>query len=195
MHGETLLCKKEKYKQLYKEYVKIKEDLKNNYGDEQEKARKLDLLNYQFNEIELAKLKVGEEEERETQKKKIQNAEKLQNSINSINEELNENVISGISNCIRNLEKIEDCDEQYQKKLAELKSIYYDIEEMARDISYMKEETEFNENTQNEIENRLDLIYSLKRKYGNSINSILEYQTNVKKEIQKIQNIEEVNKN
>ena len=194
MHGETLLCKKEKYKQLYKEYVKIKEDLKNNYGDEQEKARKLDLLNYQFNEIELAKLKVGEEEELETQKKKIQNAEKLQNSINSINEELNENVISGISNCIRNLEKIEDCDEQYQKKLAELKSIYYDIEEMARDISYMKEETEFNENTQNEIENRLDLIYSLKRKYGNSINSILEYQTNVKKEIQKIQNIEEVNK-
>ena len=194
MHGETLLHKKEEYKQLYKEYVKIKEDLKNNYGDEQEKARKLDLLNYQFNEIELAKLKVGEEEELETQKKKIQNAEKLQNSINSINEELNENVISGISNCIRNLEKIEDCDEQYQKKLAELKSIYYDIEEMARDISYMKEETEFNENTQNEIENRLDLIYSLKRKYGNSINSILEYQTNVKKEIQKIQNIEEVNK-
>ena len=194
MHGETLLCKKEEYKQLYKEYVKIKEELKNNYGDEQEKARKLDLLNYQFNEIELAKLKVGEEEELETQKKKIQNVEKLQNSINSINEELNENVISGISNCIRNLEKIEDYDEQYQKKLAELKSIYYDIEEMARDISYMKEETEFNANTQNEIENRLDLIYSLKRKYGNSINSILKYQTNVKEEIQKIQNIEEVNK-
>ncbi len=185
--------KKETYTNLYEEYLKIKQNLKNNYGDEQEKARRLDLLNYQFNEIELAKLKAGEEEELEAQKKKIQNAEKLQNSINSIDIELNENVIGGISNCIRNLEKIEDCGEPYQKKLAELKSIYYDIQEMARDISYMKEETEFDENTQNEIESRLDLIYSLKRKYGNSINNILEYQTTVKVEINKIQNIEEVN--
>ena len=117
----------------------------------------------------------------------------MQNSINSIDIELNENVIGGISNCIRNLEKIKDCGEPYQKKLSELKSIYYDIQEMARDISYMKEETEFDENTQNEIENRLDLIYSLKRKYGNSINNILEYQTTVKEEINKIQNIEELN--
>ena len=56
--------------QLYKEYLKIKENLKNNYGDEQEKARRLDLLNYQFNEIELAKLKLGEEEKLETKKRK-----------------------------------------------------------------------------------------------------------------------------
>ncbi len=179
--------------QLYKEYLKVKENLKNNYGDEQEKARRLDLLNYQFNEIELAKLKLGEEEELETKKRKIQNAEKLQNSINNIDIELNENVINGISSCIRNLEKIEDCGDQYQKKLLDLKSIYYDIQEMARDISYMKEETEFDETSQNEIENRLDLIYSLKRKYGNSINAILDYQTTVKEEINKIQNIEEVN--
>ena len=193
MLGESLNTKKEKYYQLYEEYLTIKQNLKNNYGDDQEKARRLDLLNYQFNEIELAKLKIGEEEELEIQKKKIQNAEKLQSSINSIDAELNENVISGISNCIRNLEKIEDCGETYQNKLADLKSIYYDIQEMARDISYMKEETEFDENTQNEIENRLDLIYSLKRKYGNSISVILNYQASVKEEINKIQNIEEVN--
>ncbi len=179
--------------QLYKEYLSIKENLKNNYGDEQEKARRLDLLNYQFNEIELAKLKIGEEEELEIKKKKIQNAEKLQSSINNIDIELNENVINGISNCIRNLEKIEDCGSKYQEKLSELKSIYYDIQEMARDISYMKEETEFDESSQNEIESRLDLIYSLKRKYGNSIDAILGYQTTVKEEINKIQNIEEVN--
>ncbi len=192
--GEKLQDKKEKYQNLYQQYNKIKQELKNNYGDEQEKARKLDLLNYQFNEIQMAKLKLGEEEELEEKSKMMHNAEKLQNCMNSIDIELNENIVSSISNCIRNLEKIEDCGDIYKEKLANLKSIYYDIQEMARDISYMKDETEFDGQTQNEVENRLDLIYSLKRKYGNSIQAILEYQSNIDDEINKIQNIEQVNK-
>ena len=193
--GDKLQKQKEEYEKLFEQYTSLKQDLKNNYGDEQEKARKLDLLNYQLNEIEVAKLKVGEEEELENQRKCIQNAEKLKQSMNSIDEELNENVIGGISNCIRNLEKIEDCGEIYQEKLAILKNSYYDIQELARDISYMKEETDFDEETQNEIENRLDLIYSLKRKYGSTIEAILKYKDDISEEIEKIQNLEQINEN
>ncbi len=193
--GDKLQKQKDEYEKLFEQYTNLKQDLKNNYGDEQEKARKLDLLNYQLNEIEVAKLKVGEEEELENQRKCIQNAEKLKQSMNSIDEELNENVIGGISNCIRNLEKIEDCGEIYQEKLAILKNSYYDIQELARDISYMKEETDFDEETQNEIENRLDLIYSLKRKYGSTIEAILKYKDDISEEIQKIQNLEQINEN
>ena len=192
--GESIAKQKEKYQILLKQYHELKTELKNNYGDDKEKARRLDLLNYQFNEIEMAKLKVGEEENLEEQRKLIHNAEKLQTSIQIIDAELNENVINGISNSVRQLEKIENCGKIYSQKLAQLKSIYYDIQEMARDFSSMKEETEFDEQTQNEIENRIDLIYSLKRKYGNSIENILEYQASIEQEINKIQNLDEVNK-
>ena len=171
--GKQIQEQKEKYQNLYNQYTKIKQELKANYGDEQEKARKLDLLTYQFNEIEMAKLKKGEEEELEKQKALIHNAEKLKQSMKIIDEELNENAIVGISNAIRSLEKIEDCGEIYSKKLAELKNAYYDIQEIARDFSNMKEENEFDEQMQNDIENRLDLLYSLKRKYGNNIENIL----------------------
>lgn len=191
--GEDIEQQKSSYEELLKQYNEVKQKLKENYGDDQEKARKLDLLTYQFNEIEMAKLKIGEEEELEEQKKLIHNAEKLQESMKIINAELNENVVNGISNSIRNLEKIEDCGKIYSEKLAQLKSIYYDIQEMARDFGGMQEDVEFDSQAQNEIENRLDLLYSLKRKYGNSIQTILAYQNTIAEEMNKIQNLDEVN--
>ena len=60
--GKDILSLKRDYSRKYKEYLKIKDELSNNYGDEREKQRKLDLLNYQKNEIEEASLKEGEEE-------------------------------------------------------------------------------------------------------------------------------------
>ena len=55
------------------------------------------------------------------------------------------------------------------------KNIYYELQEISRDISGYKEETYFDEEERNEIERRLDLIHSLKRKYGNTIEEILNY--------------------
>lgn len=104
---------------------------------------------------------------------------------------MNENAITAISNAIRSLEKIQDCGDQYSQKLNTLKSSYYDIQELARDISDMRENTDFNEDERNKIENRLDLIYSLKRKYGNSILEILNYKEEVEEEIHKIENMDE----
>ena len=67
----------EQYKDKYNRYIKIKEELKNNYGDDKEKQRKLDLLEYQKNEISQANLYEGEEEELDEKIKKILNSEKL----------------------------------------------------------------------------------------------------------------------
>ena len=73
---------KEKYRELYKQYNYIKTDLKNNYGDEKEKQRKLDLLKYQHDEIEKANLKIGEDEKLEADRKLILNSEKINESLN-----------------------------------------------------------------------------------------------------------------
>ena len=71
----------EKYKELYNKYNEIKRELKENYGDEKEKQRKLDLLQYQINEIEEANLKLKEDEELEEKRKIIQNSEKINENL------------------------------------------------------------------------------------------------------------------
>ena len=179
------------YREKLKEFIKLKQELKNTYGEEQEKERKLDLLNYQLQEIRSANLKETEETELEEKHIKMKNAEKLKENLGQIDIELNENAISAISNSIRNLEKIQDCGEEYLDKLNTLKGAYYDIQELARDISDMKGNIDFDEGERAQVEERLDLIYSLKRKYGNSILEILNYGKQIEDEIEKIENLDE----
>ena len=179
------------YQEKLKEYKSLKQELKNTYGEEQEKERRLDLLRYQAEEIENAKLKSNEEIELEEKHKMMQNAEKLKENLAQIDNELNDNAIGAISNAIRSLEKIQDCGEEYSEKLNILKSSYYDIQELARDFSDMKENVDFDDADRNKIERRLDFIYSLKRKYGNTVEEILAYGEKVEEEIHKIENLDE----
>lgn len=191
--GEKIKEEKSKYKELFLKYNNLKGELKANFGDEKEKQRKLDLLNYQFNEIDKANLKEGEDEVLETQKRQIMNLDKINENLEISEESLNNQVISGIEIAIKSLEKIENLDEKYQKKLEELKNFYYEIEEIARDLYNFKYDLDFDNNTKKEIENRLDEINDLKRKYGNTIIEILSYKENLQLEIFQINNMEKRN--
>ncbi len=191
--GEKLQKNKEKYEKLYEERNQIKQELKDNFGDEKEKQRKLDLLQYQVNEIEEAKLKLEEETELEEKRKIISNAEKISDNLNEADNLISENSIDTISMAIRALEKIENIDEKYEKVSGSLKTIYYELQELSRDISSYTKDIYFDEEERNYIEERLNLIYSLKRKYGNSIKEILKYSEETKKEIEHIENLEEYN--
>lgn len=193
--GENVRKIKEEYKKYYIKYIEIKKELKENYGNEKERQRKLDLLKYQYEEIEEASLIEGEEEELSSKQKIIINAEKIAKNLQELDLTIGENAIDIISNSIRNLEKIENFDSRYQETVNNLKSVYYELQEVSRDIANYKDEVDFNEEEQREIEERLDLIFSLKRKYGNSIKEILQYKEEVKKEIYRIDNLEEYTKN
>ena len=192
--GKEFLSKKNEYTELYNKYVDINRKLKENYGDEKEKQRKLDLLNYQVNEIKNASLKINEDEELEEQRNLIINAEKISKSLNEADMQINENALNSISIAIKNLEKIEDINIKYQKTLTSLKSNYYDLQEIAIDLNHYNSDTCFEEEERDEIENRIDEINDLKRKYGNTIEEILNYKNEVEEEIDKIENLEEKNK-
>ena len=192
--GDELFKIKQEYQEYFNKYNEIKNKLKNNYGDETEKTRRLDLLRYQYNEIDVANLKIGEDLELEEKHNIMMNSEKLKENLEEIDENINSNAIEYISNSIRCLEKIEDYGEIYKSKLAELKSIYYELQETARDLSSLKDEANFDEYERDEVERRLDIIFSLKRKYGNSIEEILEYKSKLAEEIEQIENVEEINK-
>ena len=187
---DTLGEDKETYKTLYNRYLEIKEELKQNYGDDKERQRKLDLLRYQTEEIEQAKLKENEEEGLEEKRNLFLNSEKIVENLTEADSVLSENTIDSLSMAIRALEKIEGIDKKYEKASNSLKSSYYELQELARDISGYKEDIYFDEKERNNIEERLDIIYSLKRKYGNSIQEILAYNKQIQEEIEHIENLE-----
>lgn len=191
--GEDIKSIKKEYQEYFNEFNAIKNKLINNYGDDTEKERKLDLLRYQYNEIEIANLKTGEDLDLEEKHSIMMNSEKLKENLEIINENINSNAIEYISTSIRCLEKIENYGETYKNKLNELKSIYYELQETARDITNLKDEIDFNKYEIDEVERRLDTIFSLKRKYGNTIDEILEYKDKLENEIKEIENAEEMN--
>ena len=191
--GEKLVKLKNRYQELYLEYIKIQKELKANFGDDKERQRKIDLLQYQIKEIEEADLKENEEEELEEQRNIIANSAKISENLQKANSLIEDGGIDNISMAIRALEKIEDIDKKYQETSTNLKNLYYELQEVARDINGYKDDTYFDENERNEIEERLDLIRLLKRKYGNTIKEILEYREKIEQELDKIENAEEYN--
>ena len=191
--GDKITDIKKQYKEKYEKYLEIKQELKNNYGDEKERERKLDLLRYQFNEIEEANLKVKEEDNLEEKRKLMINSEKISKNLNEADIAIGENSIDSINTAIRALEKIENIDKKYEDISSNLKNIYYELQEISRDISEHKEDVYFDEEERNEVEERLDLIYNLKRKYGNDVQEILDYKDEIEAEINHIENLDEYN--
>ncbi|MCI8833100.1 MAG: DNA repair protein RecN [Clostridia bacterium] len=188
--GENIKPLKAEYLKLYNEYKNLLTEIKNNFGDDKEKQRKLDLLRYQIKEIESADLKVGEDVEVENIRERIINSEKIQNNLNEVDNEIGETSIDSVSNAIRALERVENLDTKYENTLNTLKSIYYDLQELSRDVKAFKEEMEFDEEERQRVEERVDLIRDLKRKYGNDIEEILNYKEEISNEVEKIENSE-----
>lgn len=188
---EKISILKNEYSEMYKEYCSVKEELNKNYGDDIEKQRMLDLLNYQLDEIKNANLVVGEEEELEEKRKILSNSEKISGSLNETSNELNNHVLDGLSKSIKYMSKIENYSDIYKEKLIQIQSVYYDLEDITSQIIDFTYDIEYDQDTARNVEERLDMIYSLKRKYGNNISEILTYKNSLVSQINEIENKEE----
>ena len=189
--NDSLKCKKEKYLKLYNEYIALKLELKSNYGNDKERKRMLDLLDYEIKEIDNASFKMGEEEVLEEKSKIMRNSEKIYECISSAENVISSNVLNDIDNTLRNLSKISEYNELYKKESDRLQGIYYELEDLSQNLYTYKEDISFDEIENNEVIKRLDLLYSLKRKYGNNIEEILEYRNNIQIKKEEIENMEE----
>ncbi len=189
--GEEIKQIKQEYREQYNNYLKVKNELKNNYGDDKEKQRKIDLLRYQFNEIEEANLKQNEEEEIEGKLRIINSSEEIASKLNESYYQLNENILSSMNIVLKSVDKISNIDDKYSEIASRIRSLYYELEESERDFDYLKNDIEYDEEEKNNLEIRYDLIQDLKRKYGNNILEILEYKDRIKKELFDIENLDE----
>lgn len=190
-------CKEElnryklEYIKLYTKYQELNSELLSDYGNPMERKRKLDLLEYEINEIEESNLNVDEEKELEEKSKIIRNSEKIYNALNISENSLNDNVINSLDSVLKELNKIEEFNTEYKGEKSRLESAYYEIKDVAENLYNFKDEMYFDENQASNVTKRLDIIYTLKRKYGNNIEEILEYNDKIKQERNKIQNMEE----
>lgn len=183
---------KSEYQKEFEEYKIIKQKIKNSFGNESERARKIDLLRYQKEEIEQAHLKEGEEELLEGKRNIMMNSEKIAKSLGKSYGLLNEVILDNIGSVAHELSNISHVDHQYEEILNTVNDAYYSLKEAQNDISEHLESVNFDELEQSEIEERLDLIFSLKRKYGNSIEKILEYFQKTSEELDFLENSEEI---
>lgn len=182
------------YQKLYEGYQTTKAELKELLSDEKENVQRIDLLNFQINEIEEAKLEDDQEEEQlEEERNRLVNYQKiiqgLTLSYGAIQEDEG-NGLDQIGLAMAALEKIQDFSLTYQTIYSDLSAAYYQLQECAFSIRNEMDEMSYDEGRLNEIEVRLELIHQLRRKYGSSISDIKTYYQKIALELDKISNRE-----
>ncbi|MGM0409778.1 MAG: DNA repair protein RecN, partial [Bacillota bacterium] len=150
------------------------------------KARELDLLEFQINEIEEAGLEIGEYEKLKNNYNKLSNAEEIFSTTamiaNAINGEdfNNDGILDKIGKFMSQLENIKDYDKEIENFYSQVKDIYYLLQDLGYEMRDYNEKIDFDQDSLKMIEDRLNTINSLEKKYGNSIKEILAYKDKMK---------------
>ena len=184
------------YQKVYKEYKKLLSELNQATVDESERARKIDLLNYQIEELENADFHIGEYEELTEQKNILLNKEKISVALNTAHEYLNGNEESdGALQCleaaISSLNDISDVMSESDTIAQRIQNALYELDDCRSEISSLCDTSNAEIGNMDEIEERLDLIYTLGRKYGTTIAEMLDYLDKAQKELDYLQKYEE----
>ena len=189
---------KKEVKDYYKQIQKIKSKLNNLDIDEQSRARKIDLYQFQIDEIEKADLEIGEDEELFNRYKKLSNMEdiyalcgEIENLIQAENYN-QEGMMDRVGHYMKSLEEYTEYDEKLAQFHQSLQNIYYELEDLSFGLDDYIANTEFDKNKLNKVEERLDLINQLKRKYGDSIEDIITYKEELEEKLADLQNQEQI---
>jgi DNA repair protein RecN (Recombination protein N) len=179
-----------RYEECYKEYKEISKQLSQLSRNEQEIAQRIDLLAYQLDEISGANLEPKEDIKLEEEKTKLGNFEKihehLQDAYHSLYGE--GKGLELISRALSDFSQVAALDDTLKSDEEQLANSFYVLEELTYKIRDMNDTLEYNPDRLNIIEQRLDEISKLKRKYGNTVEEIVEYGNKIKKELELIQN-------
>ena len=182
------------YQVVYQNYHKLKLSMEKKEADEKAWVQRLDMLNFQVKEIEEAGLKINEEDELVEEKNKLDNFQAIHDAL-----ELSYQILSGekidvvgnLGNAMNELSDVSDLSENLQEINTKISDAFYSLEDAARDISDELDSMEWNGERLNEIEERLELIHQLKRKYGDTIEDILHYHSRIEKELREMENAEQ----
>lgn len=182
---ETVL---DEYKELYKQYLALERQLAQLTENEKEMAQKTDLFQYQLKEIEAANLEPGEDKRLEAERLKLANAEKLFKSVHDAYNNLygEGRGLEWINNALTHIEDASSYDPELGKLQQHVQEQYYLLEEAMFTLRDYLDKLEFDPTRLEMIESRLHELQKLKRKYGDSVDAIVEYASTIEEQLDSI---------
>lgn len=192
--GERVKPLKEEISSLLEQIAEINKKIKSLGGDESERERLISLLKYQYEEIEKAELHQGEDEEIKERLKVMASAEKIFEAVSASEALLSENpdsvinTLQEVSNSLSALSNIEI----FSSLRERLDSCRYEIEDINSALVDVRENTSFDEHEFNALDKRNDLIKSLCKKYGGSIEAVFEFAFKTKEKLQMLDEWQEL---
>ncbi|HJI57092.1 MAG: DNA repair protein RecN [Pseudoruminococcus massiliensis] len=178
----------EAYQEVYKKYKMLSAELKKATVDESERERKIDLLKYQIDELEDADLRDGEYEELNEQKAVLQNSEKIIEAIMSSRalmngDEESSGVLENLQEINSQLSDISEYMSEVEPINSRIESAIYELEDCLSELTGLTDLVDTDGGSLDSIEERLDLIYTLGKKYGSTIKEMLDFLDKAKKEL------------
>lgn len=184
--GSELQSVLDAYKDVYKSYKQLEKQLKDLTDDERETAQRIDFIQFQIDEIDGAELESGEDDRLLAEKNQLANYEKvfhaLQEGYSALYGE--QKGLDWIGRAMSELEGITELDENYKQMYDQIAGSYYLLEEMTFSLRDTFEQLQYDPGRLEYIEGRLGDIQTLKRKYGESVDEILQFRNEVATEIE-----------
>ena len=186
----------QEYYAVYRELVKIKRELEAQITDESEKQRRIDLLSYQVQEIEDAALTAGEEQTLESRRKVLSNASTIRDRIAQCyallsGDDETPGAVDLLGEASNAVDAAAQLDGELSTSAGQLLDLYYNAKDAAADLIGRLDAYETNDAELDEIEQRIDLIYKLKRKYGDTVEDIIAFGQKAREELELIQSSQE----
>lgn len=192
--ANTIGPAKAKYQDTYASFVKVNKEWNELRSTSQQALQMLDLFRFQLEEIAAAGLKSGEDEFLSEERAKLSHSEKMMDSVSQAYQYLyGDQGLEAISKAVSKLSDVANYDSKGIAPLLEqLQSAYYQLEDAAFSLRAYRENIEFNPERLEEVEDRLNLISTLRRKYGDDIEGILHYYEKIKRESDMLENKDEM---
>ena len=182
----------QEYYVLYRSLVKVKKELDAMITDEAEKQRRIDLLTYQVQEIEDAALTAGEEQTLEARRKVLANASTIRDRVAKAHALLSGDddtpgAVDLLGEASNAMDTAAQLDESLSGVSGTLMDLYYSAKDAAAELIDRLDAYDTNDAELDEIEQRLDLLYRLKRKYGDTVEDIIAFGQKAREELEQIQ--------
>ena len=187
---------KDELAKAYTSYRQIQKELEEGSLDQESRARELSLLEYELHEIESANLKTGEDEELETEYRKIGNSKKIIEALQEVSQLMGERgAADAVARSVRELMSVSALDEDMGSLCDQISDIEQLISDFGRDLSGYIDALEYDEERVSFVETRLDELNHLKAKYGTSIDAVIASMQERQQRIDKLLNYAEYEQN
>ncbi|MFR8882561.1 MAG: DNA repair protein RecN, partial [Streptococcus agalactiae] len=176
---------KERYQSLFDAYRQLRKRVLDKQKNEQENKSRIEMLEFQIAEIESVALKSDEDQTLLKQRDKLMNHKNIADTLTNAYLMLDNEEFSSLSNvrsAMNDLMALEEFDREYKDLSTNLSEAYYVIEEVTKRLGDVIDDLDFDAGLLQEIENRLDVINTITRKYGGDVNDVLDYFDNITKE-------------